>query len=60
MLSEACSLEPTGKDIVYLARAQMAASGTAAAEGTLRKALGVDSGYGHAYARLALSRGVDL
>lgn len=53
VLSEACSLQPTGKHLVFLAQAQVATGDPAGAEITLRKALEVDPAYGHAYAQLA-------
>jgi tetratricopeptide (TPR) repeat protein len=52
VLSEARSLEPTGKHLVYLAQAQVATGDAAGAESTLREALEVDPLYAHAYAQL--------
>lgn len=52
VLSEACSLEPTAKHLVYLAQARVATGDAAGAESTLREALEVDAAYGYAYAQL--------
>jgi tetratricopeptide (TPR) repeat protein len=54
VLSEACEIEPIGKNLAYLAQAKVAAGDVSGAESTLRNALEVDPAYGYAYAQLAL------
>lgn len=49
VLGEAATLEPSAKHMTFLAQAQLAAGEQEAAESTLRRAIEVDAGYGHAY-----------
>jgi tetratricopeptide (TPR) repeat protein len=53
VLSEAVELEPTAKNLTFLAQAQKAAGGLEECERSLREAIVVDPGYGYAYGRLA-------
>jgi hypothetical protein len=52
VFEEAVALEPSAKNLVFLAQAQEAAGDVGAAEASLRRAIETDSAYGRAYAQL--------
>jgi tetratricopeptide (TPR) repeat protein len=53
VLAEAVELEPTAKNMTFLAQAQLGAGDTEGAEQSLRKAIETDPVYGYAYSQLA-------
>jgi tetratricopeptide (TPR) repeat protein len=53
VLSDAVKLEPSSKNMTFLAQAQRAAGDIEGSEHSLRKAIEVDPGYGYAYTQLA-------
>jgi tetratricopeptide (TPR) repeat protein len=52
ILGEATAIEPSGKNLTFLAQAQVASDDDAEAELTLRRAIEVEPEYGLAYSRL--------
>jgi tetratricopeptide (TPR) repeat protein len=53
VLAEAAVLEPTAKNITFLAQAQKRTGDLEGAERSLRQAIAKDAGYGYAYSQLA-------
>jgi Tfp pilus assembly protein PilF len=53
VLGEAAGLEPTAKNLTFLAQAQIGAGDQQSAEQSLRRAIKTDPQYGYAYGVLA-------